>query len=137
MSAANPSPRELLDRLHELTLQDGAATHELYAEDAVHEVPFAPAGTPSRIEGRETLRQMMSAEGDAPVEFQEFADRVVYETSDPEVVIAEYHIVGRITATGQQFRFPNLLVLRARDGKIVNTRSYFNPSQFAELVSAG
>jgi ketosteroid isomerase-like protein len=135
-TADKPTARELLERLHELTLKDESAAPDLYAEDAVHEIPFSPAGAPTKIEGRDTLRQMMAAQGSSPVEYQEFADRVVYETTDPEVVIAEYNIIGKVVATGESFSFPNLMILQARDGEIVKTRGYFNPSQLAELIKA-
>lgn len=141
MSVPTPSvltPREMLAKLHELTLADAPATVDLYAEDGVHELPFAPPGAPKRLDGRETIRQMMNAQGGstAPVEYENFENVVVWETTDPEVVIAEYELVGKIVASGEQFRVPNLLVLRVRDSRILLTRSYFNPNQFAELLKS-
>lgn len=133
MSQETPTARELIDQLHEITLKDEAAAIELYAEDAVHEVPFSPTGSPIKIEGRETLRQMMAGQGDSPVTYQEFANRRVHQTDDPDVVICEYEVVGTIKSTGEPFVFPNVLFLRARDGKIAGTRAYFNPAQLAQL----
>jgi ketosteroid isomerase-like protein len=131
------TPRELLDRVLDLTLTDAASAVDLYAEDGVHEIPFAPPGTPTRIEGREALRAAMSAQGDgrSPVAYERFENLTVWEATDPDVVIAEYEIVGTVSATSAVFRFPQLLVLRARDGHIVQTRGYFNPTQLAQLLA--
>jgi len=132
--ADDPTARDLLDQLHALTLRDEAAAIDLYAEDAVHEIPFSPGGAPVKIEGRETLRQMMAAQGDSPVAYEEFADRRVYQTDDPDLVIWKYTVVGKIKASGAPFAFPNVLLLRARDGKIAATRAYFNPAHLAQLL---
>ncbi|GLY79964.1 nuclear transport factor 2 family protein [Actinoallomurus iriomotensis] len=135
-SSATLTPREVLARMHELTVTDEAAAVDLYAENAVHEIPFAPAGAPARIEGREALRQMMDAQGgQSPVKYQGFENVQVWETTDPEVIIAEYEVVGIVVSTGAGFRIPQLLILRVRDGKILLSRGYLNPGQFAELLA--
>ncbi|MGI5230727.1 nuclear transport factor 2 family protein [Actinoallomurus sp. CA-142502] len=135
-SSTTLTPREVLARMHELTVTDEAAAVDLYAENAVHEIPFAPAGAPARIEGREALRQMMDAQGgQSPVKYQGFENVQVWETTDPEVIIAEYEVVGIVISTGAGFRIPQLLILRVRDGKILLSRSYLNPGQFAELLA--
>jgi ketosteroid isomerase-like protein len=130
------TPREVLARMHELTLTDDTAVVDLYAEDGVHELPFAPLGAPRRIEGRESLRALMNAQGGrTPVTYEGFENLTVWETTDPEVIIAEYEIVGRADVDGTGFRIPQLLVLRVRDGRIALTRSYLNPAQLAELMA--
>jgi ketosteroid isomerase-like protein len=133
-SSPAPTPREVLARLHELTVAGEATAVDLYAEDAVHELPFAPAGAPARVEGRETLRQMMNTQGGrSPVKYRGFENVQVWETTDPEVIIAEYEVVGTVVSTGAGFRFPQLLVLRVREGQILLSRSYLDPGQLAEL----
>jgi len=133
------SPRELLDRVLDLTLTltDVASAVDLYAEDCVHVIPFAPPGRPSRIEGREALRAAMTAQGGdrSPVTYDRFDHFTVWEDTERDAVIAEYEAVGTVRATGAEFRFPQLLVLRARDGRIVETRGYFNPTQLAQLLA--
>ncbi|GAA4495280.1 hypothetical protein GCM10023191_035770 [Actinoallomurus oryzae] len=73
--------------MHELTVTDEAAAVDLYAGNAVHEIPFAPAGAPARVEGREALRRLMDAQGRSPVKYQSFENVQVWETTDPEVII--------------------------------------------------
>lgn len=133
------SPRELLDRILDLTitLADAPSAVDLYAEDCVHEIPFAPPGRPTRIEGREALRAVMSTQGGerSPVTYDRFDRLTVWEDTERGAVIAEYEVVGTVRATGAEFRFPQLLVLRARDGRIVETRGYFDPAQLTQLLA--
>ncbi len=103
------------------------------------QVPNGHLNVPrSERNGREAVRQLVNAQGcgPSPVEYQSFDNVVVWETTDPEVAIAEYEPVGKIVASGEQFHVPNLLVLRVRDGQVLLTRSYFNPNQFAELLKS-
>ncbi len=61
---------------------------------------------------------------------------VVHQTPDPEVIIAEY--AGRSTETGHEFVVPNIVVLRVRNGHIVESRDYHDHSGLARaLVAAG
>ncbi|MFB9833522.1 nuclear transport factor 2 family protein [Actinoallomurus acaciae] len=135
-SSTAATPREVLARLHELTVADEAGAVDLYAEDAVHEIPFAPAGAPARVEGQEALRRLMDAQGGrSPVKYQGFENVQVWDTTDPEVIIAEYEVVGTVVSTGAGFRLSQLLILRVRDGRILLTRSYLDPGRFAELLA--
>jgi len=59
---------------------------------------------------------------------------VVWDATDPEVLIAEHELVGEVVGT--RFRVPNLLVPRVWEGRILSTRSYFAPGQFADLLPA-
>ena len=59
---------------------------------------------------------------------------VVWDATDPEVLIAEHELVGEVVGT--RFRVPNLLVPRVREGRILPPRSYFAPGQFADLLPA-
>ncbi|MGH3240652.1 MAG: nuclear transport factor 2 family protein [Spirillospora sp.] len=94
---------------------------EICAENVVVETPFARR----RIEGRANV-VAMTKEGRAalPVVFEEFRDVVVHETADPEVIVVEYELVARVPASGKRASAPFVLVLRARDGRIVLWREY-------------
>jgi ketosteroid isomerase-like protein len=53
------TPREVFARLHRFVLDyDADSQAELFAPEAVWEFPFAPAGIPRRIEGREAIRSL-------------------------------------------------------------------------------
>ena len=51
-------------------------------------------------------------------------DVVVHETTDPEVIVAEYDYSGESLTTGKSFEAANIQVLRIRDGLIVFSRDY-------------
>ena len=53
------SPREIIERHRQAVLAlDMAAQAELFAEDGVLEFPFAPAGAPSSLIGREQIHSL-------------------------------------------------------------------------------
>jgi ketosteroid isomerase-like protein len=105
----------------------GAA--ELLADDAVVEIPLAPPGLPDRFEGKAAIQAFL----DGPQLFSklEFRDVEVHVTSDPEVVVLEYRATGTFEATGLEYANRYVLVVRARQGRIVLHREYFNPLALA------
>jgi ketosteroid isomerase-like protein len=59
---------------------------------------------------------------------------VIHETADPEVIITEYDLHGRLVATGAPFVLSYLMVMTVRDGEIVHTRDYTDPIQGAKVL---
>ncbi|MFD0689558.1 nuclear transport factor 2 family protein [Actinomadura fibrosa] len=105
---------------------------QLYAKDAVVVHPFAhPA---SRLEGRDALREHFAQLETLPIEMQA-RDVVVHETTDPEVIVAEFAYAGRNTETGREFVVPNIWVLRVRDGHIVESRDYAHHDAFERAMA--
>ncbi|MFC6086268.1 nuclear transport factor 2 family protein [Sphaerisporangium aureirubrum] len=105
---------------------------DLYAEDVVVEMPFAiPA--PVQIKGRDQIRAHFTAAAGRMIEIRP-RDIVVHDTTDPEVIIAEFAYDGRF-AGRQDFSVNNIQVLRVRDGLIQATRDYHD--HFAMGVASG
>jgi ketosteroid isomerase-like protein len=105
---------------------------DLYAPDVRIVNVWAPGG-PSATEGREVLRARMA--GTAKLwSFESLDDVVVHETGDPQVVIAEYRVNGRITASGRDFSLGFVSVLRIVDGLIAHARDYSNPEETNALM---
>jgi ketosteroid isomerase-like protein len=103
------------------------ALADLYAEDAVHEIPFALPGFPPRFEGREAVRAAYGAMWKkSPVVIERVDSVAVYQATDPEVVIVEQVTVGGTGPGGPRFSMPSLLVLRVRNGLIVQCRDYMD-----------
>ena len=126
--------REVFDQAKRLVLaKDLAGFADLFAIDGVHESPFAPPGVPRRLQGRETLREYFAALSSTPLTHDQFRNMTVYETSDPEVVIAEYDAHGHVT-DGREYELRYLQVVRVLDGEIVLWRDYWNPLAGAELL---
>jgi len=139
---ASASPREVVERLiRSVSEKRWEELPDLYADDAVVEHPFA-IPEPSRLEGREQLREHFAAGAGIPVEM-EAHNVVVHETGDPEVIVAEFEYHGQSITTGRTFTVAEIWVIRVRDGRIVASRDYGNHLAFAvatgrlpEVVSA-
>lgn len=119
--------RETIERL--LSLTAGGPTPEMadvYAVDAVFELPFLPPGAEQPEVGREAFRAHL-LEGARIQRFDSVDNVRIHETADPEVVISEYRINGTVLATGKRFDLAIINVSRVCDGLIVSTRSYSNP----------
>ncbi|WP_242911176.1 nuclear transport factor 2 family protein [Actinomadura terrae] len=144
-------PRELFDRFQRNALAGEPALDEgMCAEDIVVESPFAPSGH-RRVEGRANVLAM-TREGRAalPVTFEEFRNVVVHETADPEVIVAEYEMVASVPGkSGPEESAPEksvpgdarrasasfVVVLRARDGRVVHWREYQDRAAIMEALA--
>ncbi|HEX5114880.1 MAG TPA: nuclear transport factor 2 family protein [Pseudonocardiaceae bacterium] len=130
-------PLAVLERRRRCVIaRDMAAFADLFAVDGVIEIPFATNGLPTRLAGRETIREFTAQSGDHPLEIADLRTEQVYRTEDPEVVIVELVTVGRVTTTGQSFEVPCIQVFRIRDGQIVLFRDYVGTQAMPDLPAA-
>ena len=129
-----PSPREVFEALlGGIVKRDFADLSALYAEDTVVTQPFT-LPDPTRIEGRAGLAKHF--DGPVPPMRMAARDVVVHETADPEVIVAEWTYDIEVIPTGKKFSTDNVIVMRVRDGLIVESRDYHNHSVFAAAFSA-
>jgi uncharacterized protein len=140
-TAVAVSPREIVERVHRLAAEyDLSGQAELYAPNGVLEWPFAPAGVPHRVEGREQIRQVLgsleTAVRSAGTRLTALQSVAVHQTLDPEVVVVEFEVHGEVTATGASYQLPYIQVFRIRDGQIRLFRDYFGPGTAAALDAA-
>ncbi|MEO3808228.1 nuclear transport factor 2 family protein [Sphaerisporangium sp. B11E5] len=133
MPDTTATPREVFTRLLEgITSGNWADLADLYADDVEVEIPFAiPA--PTRIKGRDQIRAHFTGAAGRMIDMRA-RDVTVHETTDPEVIVAEFAYDGRF-AGGRAFSLDNIQVLRVRDGLIRSTRDYHN--HFALGVASG
>ncbi len=101
---------------------------EMMSEDFVMEFPYARPGMPTRVEGRTNVLMHLAKVGQ-DVAVDSASDLVVHETKDPEVVILEFEGHGRSVRTGEPYEQRYISVIRARGGKIVHFKDYWNPIQ--------
>ena len=133
VTSESASPQEVLERLiNGISQQRWQALHELYAQDALVEYPFA-LPVPARLDGREAIRRYFAAVARMPLELRA-RNITVHQTSDPEVVIAEWDYDGLITTTGRSFQVSNIQVSTVRNGQIVASRDYHNHLMLAEVL---
>jgi ketosteroid isomerase-like protein len=57
----------------------------------------------------------------------------VHQSTDPDVLIAEFDAEGVVVATGKPYRASYIAVITTRDGEIVHYRDYWNPLLAQEL----
>jgi uncharacterized protein len=88
---------------------------------------------PTRLDGREAIRRYFAAVARMPLELRA-RNMTVHQTSDPEVVIAEWDYDGLITTTGRSFQVSNIQVSTVRNGQIVASRDYHNHLILAEVL---
>ena len=140
MTETQPTPdarpvevlHQLRQRLH-TNERDGLA--DMMAPDGVIEWPFSRGETPRRIEGRDNIRDYLRNSPMAGlIHIEDLRPDAVYETSDPEVIVAETSTIGRVVATGARFELHAVAILRIRDGEIVMYRDYINPFAAAEAI---
>lgn len=133
MPSATPAD-VLAQRRHLILSGDTDRFADLFAPDAVIEVPFAPPGAPSRLEGREAIREYSRHVMASPLRLEDFEIAEFYQTQDPEVVIVEMRTKGTLTTTGQPFAATSIQILQIREGQIVLFRD-FADSRVLERVT--
>jgi ketosteroid isomerase-like protein len=108
----------------------------MMAPDGYLEWPFRPPGVPARLQGRTEIRRFLTETATGFISLDEYRNMVVHETTDPEVIIAEYDAHGTVIATGAPFHQTVIAVLRVRNGQVVSYRDYLNPLTLAEALAS-
>ncbi len=134
-TSAVPTPREVVDRFLRCALDPaGSNLADLYAEHFVLEMPFAQPIFPRITEtGREELRARFQA-GAGNREYYKVDGVVIHGTDDPEVMVVEYDLHGKVVASGFEFVLSYIVVLTIRNGVIVHSRDYSNPIAGAQAM---
>lgn len=124
--------RRSLDRF---LAKDMKGWTDLCAEDIVAEFPFAPPGSPTRIEGRPALYDYLHNYPEA-IDIRSLPTLRVYCTEDPNVAIAEWSASGLVVSNGNPYDMSYATFVTFRDGLIVNYREYWNPQVFLKAMGA-
>jgi ketosteroid isomerase-like protein len=128
------SPREVFHRLVDgVSEGDAASLPALYAEHTDVRHPMYPGGIAPLTTRDELARHFgVGVELTAPVVRFRAEDVTVHETTDPEVIVAEFEYRGTTLHTGEPFAVPCVFVMRIRDGLIVESRDYIDHVAFAQ-----
>jgi len=109
---------------------DGA----IYADDIVIDLPYAPKHHTGKLEGKEAVLRFLRNIG-VYFENVSIGEPSIYETSDPNMIIAEYPGGSTSKETGLPYRQNYVSFVTVRDGKIAHIREYYDPIQV--LVATG
>ena len=107
---------------------------DLCDENVVAEFPFAPEGSPARLEGRTALYEYLRNYPDI-IDVRAIPSLRIYSSDDPNVAIAEWSASGRVLANGNAYEMSYATFVTFRDGFIVNYREYWNPIAFIAAMS--
>jgi uncharacterized protein (TIGR02246 family) len=119
------TPADVLARRRHLVLNGDADGYaDLFALDGVMDSPFAPPGVPSRLEGREAIREHSRRVMASPLLLEDYEVAELHQTQDPEVVIVEMRTKATLTTTGRSFVATAIQILRIREGQIVLFRDF-------------
>jgi ketosteroid isomerase-like protein len=120
------TPREVFLKLvHGVCDERWADVVDLYAEQTDVSHPFHPLGAPPLLT-REALREHFTGPYQGPTLRRQPTRITIHETTDPEVIVAEFQYEGTVVETGKPFTIPAVFVLRVRAGKIVESRDYLD-----------
>ncbi len=134
------SPREIWEHLvsHQVT-RDLEGWLECFALDGVMQWPFRLKGVAARLEGRQAIRAALAPVWERATQTNRrisgHENVVFHQTTDPEVGIVEFDIVGE-TPKGP-FRQAVVYLLRVRDGRVVLLREFVDTAALNELFQGG
>jgi len=107
---------------------------ELCDEKVVAEFPFAPEGSPARIEGRTALYEYLRNYPNF-IDVRKIPTLRIYSTDDPNVGIAEWSVSGTVIGNGNPYEMGYATFVTIQNGLIVNYREYWNPIAFLKAMS--
>jgi ketosteroid isomerase-like protein len=123
------TPREVFLKLvHGVCDERWADVVDLYAEKTDVSHPFHPLDAPAML-SRDELRAHFGGGAqpyEGPTLRRQPVGITIHETTDPEVIVAEFRYEGVVVETGKPFVIPGVFVMRVRDGKIVESRDYLD-----------
>jgi ketosteroid isomerase-like protein len=131
----SPTPAEVFNRLvHGVCDQRWDELPGLYAERTHVIHPLDPGRAPALTSRDELAAHFRhGAEALGPVRFTPAAI-TVHQTTDPEVIVAEFEYRGVAPATGEPFALPSVFVMRIADGQIVESRDYADHGTIARVL---
>lgn len=98
------------------------------------DMPFA-LPKPRRLKGREAIRKHFETLTHVPLSFK-VGNVVTHQTTDPEVIVAEFDYEGHMSTTGRTFHVANVQVMRVHEcGMIVWSRDYHDHAAIAAALT--
>ncbi|MFC4700359.1 nuclear transport factor 2 family protein [Glaciecola siphonariae] len=127
------SKQTVVDFLEALENKDMDKFANVWAEDAVQDMPFSPEGFPKRVVGKQNLLSHYKAWPEISCENSDFTRNLVfYDMLDPETVLVEYDGSVDILSTGKHYQQRYAGLFHVIDGKIELFREYYDPIIFKE-----
>jgi uncharacterized protein len=103
-----------------------------FAEDAVLALPYAHAGTPREVVGRDAIIDYVGLLGDHFPEGIFFGHTFDTLADNPNEVIARYSASTELLSSGSHYENTYVTLIEAREGKVVRYTEYFDPINWIE-----
>jgi hypothetical protein len=100
---------------------------EDFAEDAVLALPYAHAGTPREVVGRDAIIDYIGLLGDHFSQGIFFGHTFDTMADNPNEVIARYSASTELLSTGRRYENTYVTLIEVREGKVVRYTEYFDP----------
>jgi len=133
MNITSTAVQLLRNSLDRFLAKDMKGWIALCDENVVAEFPFAPEGSPERIEGRDALYEYLR-NYPSFIDVREIPKLKTYPTDDPNIAIAEWSVSGKVVSNGNPYEMSYATFVTFRDGLIVNYREYWNPMVFIKAM---
>jgi len=120
----DPIVERLFEALRALTRNETRPWAEMFTPDGIMEFPYAPAGYPERLVGREAIAAYMR-DYPAHISLRDIIPDRVFRAGDTRIV--EFSAEGTAVATGRPFTMRYVAILTVRGDRVEVYRDYWNP----------
>jgi ketosteroid isomerase-like protein len=120
--------RDFLTSLEEKDMQKFA---NVWADDAVQDMPYSPEGFPKRVEGKANLIKHYGAWPEISGKANFTKALIMHSMQDPELVYVEYKGEVDVLPTGRVYKQTYGGLFHVENGKIKLFREYYDPAAFA------
>lgn len=121
----------VLDFLQSLERKDMDAFANVWADDAIQDMPYSPEGFPKQLNGKAQLVQHYSGWPNNSGHANFTKGITFYPMNDPQAVFVEYHGDVDVIPTGRKYIQDYGGLFQVKNGKITFFREYFNPVPFS------
>ena len=111
------------------------ALDDLFADDVVVRLPFAPDPVPKRTEGKQAVLELYAG-FPSLVSPLGFHDIVVRPLADDGEYVAEYRSDCTMLPTGAPYRNHYVAFFTVREGKLAEFAEFFDPLVFVQALGA-
>ncbi|HEY6344476.1 MAG TPA: nuclear transport factor 2 family protein [Bryobacteraceae bacterium] len=119
--------RQLLEEYNAFSFRDPQIAADMFTNDGVFEMPYLESlGVQGRYQGHDEIRGFFGFVRQLFPDLQLVNTKVVCESADGKVVVAEYEFTSRSTKTGRLIHQLIFGRLKAEDGKIKLLRETIN-----------
>jgi uncharacterized protein len=121
----------VFEALDALTRKDTSKWSDLFADDGVQELPFAPEGSLRRIESKAAIADYLK---DYPelLDLHHIGQPVWHH--DGDTAIAEFSVEGTAVPTGKPYNQRYISVIKHKDRKVTRYVDYWNPEIISEAL---